>query len=117
MQTDQRAGLSELGDVVLVSGSGNQAVIALAPAGTWLPATMPNGREVSLVSGGLPLRGWRSCAAPGERFAADPAGTFRKRAGPAADRAGLQRSSPAAGSPCAAPPGRMCSRGMTWSAY
>lgn len=52
IQTKQRAGLSELGDVVLVSGSGSQAVIALAPAGTWLPV-MSNGREVSLVSGGL----------------------------------------------------------------
>ena len=52
MRNDQRAGLSELGDVVLVYGSGNTSVIALAPAGTWLPV-LANGREVSLVSGGL----------------------------------------------------------------
>jgi len=50
----QRAGLSELGDVVLVTGSERNAIIALAPAGTWLPATMP-GREISLVSGGLQI--------------------------------------------------------------
>lgn len=50
----QRAGLSELGDVVLVSGKGRSAVIALAPAGTWLPARSGT-RQVSLVSGNLQI--------------------------------------------------------------
>ena len=48
----RRAGLSDLGDVVLVAGKGRNAVIALAPAGTWLPASS-GGHSISLVSGEL----------------------------------------------------------------
>jgi two-component system cell cycle sensor histidine kinase PleC len=54
IRNGQRAGLSELGDVVLVTGSGNDAVIALAPAGTWLPATS-GGSQISLISNGLQM--------------------------------------------------------------
>ncbi len=54
LKNNQRAGLSELGDVVLVAGSGRDAVIALAPAGTWLPATS-QGSQVSLVASGLQM--------------------------------------------------------------
>nr|WP_321359416.1 PAS domain-containing sensor histidine kinase [uncultured Hyphomonas sp.] len=54
LKNEQRAGLSELGDVVLVAGSGRDAVIALAPAGTWLPATS-QGSQVSLVASGLQM--------------------------------------------------------------
>ena len=50
IESGERAGLSELGDVILVTGTGRDAVIALAPAGTWLPA-MADGRRISLVSG------------------------------------------------------------------
>lgn len=52
IKSGQRAGLSELGDVVLVTGKGKGAVIALAPAGTWLPAASKNS-QISLVSDGL----------------------------------------------------------------
>ena len=52
MEAGHRAGLSELGDVVLVAGNGRNAVIALAPAGTWLPS-MADGHQISLVSGNL----------------------------------------------------------------
>jgi len=51
IRSGQRAGLSELGDVVLVTGTARDAVIALAPAGTWLPSTVRD-HQISLVSSG-----------------------------------------------------------------
>ncbi|MCA8901448.1 MAG: PAS domain-containing sensor histidine kinase [Hyphomonas sp.] len=45
----QRIGLTELGDIVLLSKTDKRTMIALAPAGTWLPAA--GAHQVSLVHG------------------------------------------------------------------
>ena len=47
----QRTGLTDLGDIVLVSETGKHIMVALAPAGTWLPAATGN-HQISLVQGG-----------------------------------------------------------------
>ncbi|HPF21960.1 MAG TPA: PAS domain-containing sensor histidine kinase [Hyphomonas sp.] len=71
----QRAGLSDLGDVVLVTGTGRNAVIALAPAGTWLPAS-GNGNQVSLVSGTLQVVAGDPAPQPASVFATAPSARF-----------------------------------------
>lgn len=76
----QRAGLSELGDVVLVSGEGRSAVIALAPAGTWLPART-EGRQVSLVSGNLQIVAGDPVPRPASGLASAHAAQFVRGSG------------------------------------
>jgi len=75
IRAEQRAGLSEMGDVVLVSGKGRDAVMALAPAGTWLPAS-GGGRQVSLVSGQLRVVAGDPVPRPASVLASMPSGRF-----------------------------------------
>ncbi|MEZ5953088.1 MAG: PAS domain-containing sensor histidine kinase [Hyphomonas sp.] len=48
---EQRAGLTDFGDIVLVSRVGKRTMVALAPAGTWLPASA-GAHQVSLIHEG-----------------------------------------------------------------